>query len=157
MTSAAATPSLTPASSPAVATATASPATPPAEPSPAPIDSPLPTRPAGLPPFGELVASARPASYEQLVATPARFEGDLLHFRGRVRGVEDDGRDAFEATIAVVGGELVIAYDAATYFGHPLVRGDNVRFVGTFRGLTTDGAGNQLPLIDLIEIVIRFT
>src|SRR5687767_2007857 len=96
----------------------------PAEPSPAPIDTPLPTRPAGLPPFGELVTSARPASYRQLVANPTRFEGDLLHFRGRVRQVADDGQGAFRATIAVVGGELVIAYDAATYFGHPLVRGD---------------------------------
>lgn len=104
-----------------------------------------------------MVARARPATHEQLVSSPTRYDGDLVHFRGRVRQIKADHQGGFEATIAVVGGELVIGYHSSTYFGHPLVRGDNVRFVGTFRGLTGDHGVQRVPLIELIEIIIRFT
>lgn len=82
----------------------------------------------------------------------------MLYFRGRVRDVAADGNGRFQAGINIGGGqEVLVVYYADTYFGHPLVRGDTVRFVGTFLGLLPNSMGELRPAVEVIELLIRFT
>lgn len=97
-------------------------------------------------------------TYDELLRRPDRYAGELVYFAGRVRELTDDGSGRVEAQVNLGGGQQVlIVYYAETYFGHPLVQGDNVRFVGTFIGLLPGPDGRQLPAVEVVDLRIRFT
>jgi hypothetical protein len=156
---------VTPTASP-LATPTASPTVAPSPsaslvPSPSPsatTGSALPTRPPSLADFPTLRASARIVPYDRLLTRPASFVGEFVYFEGNVSSVGDDGRGHFRARIRSGGRFMHWLYDAATYWGQPLVRGDRVRMVGDFVGLSSEAeTGERVPEIEVLEIIVKFT
>ena len=155
-------PTASPAASPSpMPSPTSSPdASPEVSPSPVlPTRSPSPTRPPNLPSIRELRERAAEVPVARLLANPARFDGDLLYFEGRVLGVQDDGEGSFRARVRVGGGAVIhLTYEAATYWGQPLVQQDRIRVLGYFRGLSNQVThGERVPVLEVYDLHVRFT
>jgi hypothetical protein len=100
---------------------------------------------------------ATTVSVDRLRANPARFEGTLVFFEGRVLGVTDDGSGSFRARVRVTGGAVIqLTYEASTYWGQPLVQQDRIRVVGYFRGLASLG-DERVPVVEVYDLLVRFT
>ncbi|CAN5764094.1 hypothetical protein BH23CHL7_BH23CHL7_04900 [soil metagenome] len=97
--------------------------------------------------------------HNRLLANPARFDGELLFFQGRVLSVDSDGQGNFRARIRIGGGLVIhLTYEARSYWGQPLVQGDSIRVVGYFRGLSDQAVhGERVPVIDVYDLLLRFT
>lgn len=132
-------------------------ASPSASPDASPTDA-LPTRPPGLAEWATLRERARIVDYDKLLARPSDFVGEFVYFEGHVASVSDDGRGHFRARIRSAGRFMYWLYDAATYWGQPLVQGDRVRVVGDFIGLSSEAeTGERVPEIEALEILVKFT
>jgi hypothetical protein len=126
--------------------------------SPSASTDPLPTRPPGLAEWTTLRERARIVDYAKLLARPADFVDELVYFEGHVASVSEDGSGHFRARIRSGGQFMYWLYDAATYWGQPLVQGDRVRVVGYFIGLSSEAeTGERVPEIEVLEILVKFT
>jgi hypothetical protein len=95
---------------------------------------------------------------DRLAANPGRFVGELLFFEGRVLSVKEAGNGSFRARVRTGGGVIHLTYEAATYWGQPLVAQDRIRVVGYFRGLTdASGDDGRVPVIEVYDLLVRFT
>jgi hypothetical protein len=140
-------------------------ASPTASPSPGPTATPLagptgrpsPTRPPNLADFSVLRERTPQVALDRLLAQPQRYAGELLYFDGRVLSVDRSG-GTFRARVRSSGGPIHLVYDAATYWGQPLVRDDRIRLVGYFRGLSDAAVhGERVPVIEVYDLVVRFS
>jgi hypothetical protein len=146
-------PSPTPTPSP-TPSATPSPTATPSR-SPRPTGTPSPTRPPNLADFPVLRERAAAVTYDQLLAQPGRYEGELVFLEGRVLQVRAQGTTV-RVRVRVAGGTVVLEYDSRTYWGQPLVPQDRVRLVGYGRGVT-QADGGRMPVIEVYDLVVRFT
>jgi hypothetical protein len=150
-------PSATPTASPSSSPSPSASVTPSVSPDASPTSA-LPTRPPGLAEWATLRERARIVEYDRLLARPNDFIGEFVYFEGNVASVSDDGRGHFRARIRSGGRFMYWLYDAATYWGQPLVQGDRVRVVGDFIGLSSEAeTGERVPEIEVLEILVKFT
>lgn len=121
--------------------------------------SPSPTRPPNLPDFAVLRERATTASYDQLVARPGAFAGELLFFDARVVGVDRARGGRFRARVRLGSGDFLhLVYEERTYWGQPLVPQDRIRLVGYMRGLSDPAVhGERVPEVEVYDLVVRFT